>query len=151
MNILIGMNRYGGDDGKPDLGNLPPTIADSAIPVSKLRYSKQSKTLTKAAHFNAKPFIKGPIPLDWLNRAAKLNGKSLNVAMAIWWLAGMSEGKPFKLTAKALRSLHVSDDTACDCLNRIEEAGLIHVNRNPGQRPSIRIKEITQGDHHGQT
>jgi hypothetical protein len=33
----------------------------------------------------------------------------------------------------------------------MELAGLIHVNRQPGQRPRISIREIVQGDHHGKT
>jgi hypothetical protein len=144
MNILINTNR---DRGYGWGGGIP----DSAIPVAKLGYSKQSNTHSKSVTSNGKPFIKGPIPLDWLGIVAKLPGKCLNVAMAICWLTGMSDGKPFKLTAKALRHFNVSNDTARDCLHRMELAGLIHVNRQPGQRPRISIREIVQGDHHGKT
>ena len=42
------------------------------------------------------PFLKGPIPMAWLNAAAKLPGKTLNVGIAIWWLAGMSKTTAFK-------------------------------------------------------
>ena len=142
MNILINTNR---DRGYGWGGGIP----DSAIPVNKLRYSKQSNAHSKSVTSNGRPFVKGPIPLDWLGMAAKLPGKCLNVAMAICWLAGMSDGKPFKLTAKALRNLNVSDDTARDCLHRMEQAGLILVDRQPGQRPSICIREIVLGGHHG--
>ena len=43
-----------------------------------------------------------PIPMAWLNVAAMLPGKTLNVGLAIWWLAGMSKTAAFKITGKAL-------------------------------------------------
>ncbi len=141
MNILINTNRPEGDGD---------------ITVTRLRYSASDKTLVKApstgsSYVGAKLFIKGPVPLEWLSAVAKLPGKCLNVAMAIQWLMGMSGGKPAKLTAKALRSLNVSDDTTSDCLRRMEQAGLIDVTRQPGQRSVICVRDNFHGGHHGQT
>lgn len=119
--------------------NTTRQLADSAVPIKRLRYSTSERTFSTACHSNGKLFIKGPIPLEWLSTAASLPGKCLNVALAIQWLAGMSGGKPFKLTAKALRSLNVSDDTACDCLRRLEHAGLIDATRFPGKRAVVAI------------
>ena len=84
-------------------------------------------------------FIKGPIPLDWINRAASLPGKSLNVAFAIWWLNGMADGKPLKLTRLSLKSFCVKRDAASAALTRLESAGLIRLRRSSGQRPLISI------------
>jgi hypothetical protein len=141
MNILIDTN---GPEG------------DGAIAVTRLRYSGTDKTLVKApsassSQVGARLFIKGPIPLEWLTAVAMLPGKCLNVAMAIQWLMGMSRGKPVKLTTRALRSLNVSDDTTSDCLRRMEQAGLIDVTRQSGQRPVICVRDNFHGGHHGQT
>ena len=136
MNILIKTNRG---------------VGDAVIPATRLQYSKEAKVFAKTTPASGNLFVKGPIPLDWISAAASLPGKCLNVAISIQWLAGMCDGKPFKLTAKALRSLHVSDDTARDCLRRMERAGLLQVERKPGQRPVIQIRDISQGGAHGQT
>ena len=90
------------------------------------------------------PFLKGPIPMAWLNAAAKLPGKTLNVGIAIWWLAGMSKTTAFKLTRKALNQLGVSRDAASDALKRLEENGLILVKRLPGQRSTVEILPVAQ-------
>lgn len=68
-----------------------------------------------------------------------LPGKTVNVAIALWWLHGMAKGKPFKLTQQALQCLHVERDAASAGLVRWERAGLIRVERRPGQRPIISI------------
>ena len=83
--------------------------------------------------------------MAWLNVAAKLPGKTLNVGLAIWWLAGMSKTTSFKITGKALDQLGVSRDAASDALKRLEEHGLILVKRSPGQRPAVRILPVAQG------
>ena len=83
--------------------------------------------------------MKGPIPMAWLNEAAKLPGKALNLGIAIWWLAGMSKTTAFKLTGKALDQLDISRDAASSALKRLEAQGLIRVQRLPGQRPTVEI------------
>lgn len=84
-------------------------------------------------------FLKGPVPLNWLTKAATLSGKTLNVGIALWWQYGMSNGKPFKLTRKSLQSLCVERDACGDAIRRLEQAGLISVERKPGQRPTVLI------------
>lgn len=112
---------------------------DRCIPVKRLRLrdTPSGPQLTEAPQ--TPPFIKGPIPLDWLGATAVLPGKALHVAMAILWLSGMSAGRPFKLTRKSLVVFGVSVDAAQDGLRRLEAAGLITVSRKPGQRPLISV------------
>jgi len=80
--------------------------------------------------------------MEWLSEAAKLPGKALNLAIAIWWLAGMSKTTAFKLTGKALDQVDISRDAAASALNRLEAQGLIRVQRSPGQRPTVEILAI---------
>ena len=115
---------------------------DRSIPVKRVRLDSSSGQYKDAPL--SIPFLKGPIPMAWLNAAAKLPGKALNVGIAIWWLAGMSKTTAFKLTRKALNQLGVSRDAASDGLRRLEENRLILVKRLPGQRSTVEILPVAQ-------
>lgn len=82
-------------------------------------------------------FIKGPIPLDWIGRAACLPGKTLHVALALQYLAGLQKTHTVKLGAKALAILGVARDAKYDALDRLQEAGLITVERARGRIPVV--------------
>ena len=118
-------------------------IDDRSIPVKRVRHDSSTGQYIDAPM--SVPFLKGPIPMAWLNAAAKLPGKTLNVGIAIWWLAGMSKTTAFKLTRKALDQLGVSRDATSDGLKRLEDNGLILVKRSPGQRPTVQILPVAQG------
>jgi len=91
-----------------------------------------------------KLFIRGPIPIDWLSKAAELPGKTLNVALAIWWLNGMTQSESFKLTRKSLSLLCIKRDAASISLKRLEGAGLVKIQRKVGQRPTISIIHLQE-------
>ena len=112
-------------------------IDDRSIPVKRVRHDSSTGSYVDAPL--SAPFLKGPIPMAWLNEAAKLPGKALNLGIAIWWLAGMSNTTAFKLTGKALDQLDISRDAASSALKRLEAQGLIRVQRLPGQRPTVEI------------
>lgn len=117
---------------------------DTHIPVTRyqMRPTVTGSKLVEVG--NAKPFLKGPIHLDWLSAAAHLPGKAMNVALAVRWLVDMNGGKPVKLTRKALTLLNVSEDACSDGLRRLEGAGLITVVRQPGQRPVVGLRQLAQ-------
>ena len=117
---------------------------DRAIPVKRLRYSPSSTGTKLVEVAITKPFLKGPIYLDWLSAAARLPGKAINLALAVRWLVDMNGGNPAKLTAKALALLNVSEDACSDGLRRLESKGLITVTRQPGQRPTVGIRQPAQ-------
>ena len=112
-----------------------PSNLDLDIPVKRLQLNFVTGKLMSAP--KKELFIKGPIPLEWLAKAAALPGKTLNVAMALWWHHGMAGGKPFKLTAMALKHLNIKRDATGMALTRLEQAKLIQVERKPGQRPIV--------------
>ena len=111
--------------------------SDLQVPVKRLQLGSASGTLIAAP--KKELFLRGPIPLEWVGKAATLPGKTLNVAVALWWLQGMAKGKPFKLTRAALKYLNVERDAASAGLLRLEQAGLIQMERRAGQRPTISI------------
>lgn len=108
---------------------------DRNIPVKRLQLDRNSGLLMGSPP--KRLFLRGPIPMSWLSRAARLPGKALNVALAICWLHGMGKGAPVKLTKKALAHLNVSRDAAGDGVARLEGAGLVRVTRHPGRHHII--------------
>lgn len=111
--------------------------SDKHIPVTRLQFDHKSGVL-KAAPLKDL-FLKGPIPLDWLCKAATLPGKGLNVAIALWWLHGMAKGTPIKLSRKARGYVNISRDAASDGLSRLEALGLIRIEKQVGRSHSISI------------
>ncbi len=84
-------------------------------------------------------FLRGPIPLPWLQRAASLPGKTYTLGSILWWFRGMNPTKPIKVTNKSLRGFSISEDAYLDGLKRLEETGLVSVTRKKGQRALIEI------------
>lgn len=89
-------------------------------------------------------FLKGPISMDWLSRAAALPGKALHLAIAIQWLAGMAKTSVFVLTRKALALFDVGPDAKADALKRLENQGLIRVERCPGKRHRVEVLAVKE-------
>ena len=117
-----------------------PSNSGQAIPVKRLQLDVVTGKLMPVP--KKELFLRGPIPLEWLARAAALPGKTLNVAIALCWHHGMAKGKPFKLTRMALKYFNIERNAAGLGLARLEQAGLIKVERNPGQRPTIIMQTL---------
>ena len=110
---------------------------DRLIPTKRLKLNKVTGSWEDAP--NKPLFLKGPISMEWLSLAARLPGKAFQLAVAIQWLAGMGSPTKLKITAKALELLGVSKDAYRDGLRRLEEAGLVSVERRVGQFPWVSI------------
>jgi hypothetical protein len=85
-------------------------------------------------------FIKGPLPLDWMQRAARLPGKTLQVGLTLWYLAGLQKSQTVKLASKQLESMGVSRDAKYDALARLVASGLVTVNQKPGRAPIVTLQ-----------
>ena len=84
-------------------------------------------------------FLKGPIPLNWLEKAGALPGKSLHVGICLWFLRGVSKSYEVKLSGKLLRSLGVKRNAGYRGLRNLEFAGLVSVARHRGRLPVVTI------------
>jgi len=84
-------------------------------------------------------FLKGPIPGEWLHRAAKLPGHALHVALALWYLAGLEKCRQVKPTWRVFARFGVSPDSGRRGLAALEGAGLVAVDRHPGRCPVVTI------------
>jgi DNA-binding MarR family transcriptional regulator len=84
-------------------------------------------------------FVKGPIPLPWLQTAARLPGKTLHVGLCLWYLAGLTRSTTVRLGTKAVHDMGISRDAKSDALRRLVEAGLVTVEQRPGKVPIVTL------------
>src|SRR5262249_8390095 len=75
------------------------------------------------------PFLKGPIPLWWLQRAAQLPGKALHVGIILWYRTGVTRAASVVLTRARLREFGIHHDTGRRALYALQQAGLVCVEQ----------------------
>lgn len=92
--------------------------------------------------FEPKPRFVRPIPFEWLHRCNRLGGKTTQVALALWFLAGVKQSMHFKLTQEAVDLAGCSRSALDHGLVELEKAGLIEAKRRRGARPQIRMIEV---------
>jgi hypothetical protein len=84
-------------------------------------------------------FLKGPIPMDWLARAAALPGKALAVGLAVWFEAGCVGRAEVTLSLSRIGRLGLTKNTARRGLVALERAELVGVDRRPGRAPRVTL------------
>ena len=87
------------------------------------------------------PFLKGPIALKWLTVACALPGKALQAALCICFVQGLTGKSALTATSKQRVSFGLSRRAWYDALVRLESAGLIQVDRQPGRKGRITLLE----------
>ncbi len=92
-------------------------------------------------HRPGERFLKGPVPWQWLTRAAQQPGRALHVAIAIWFWASIIGSGQIALSISRLKELGVSRYAAYRGLAALERAGLILVQRHRGRKPIITLME----------
>jgi hypothetical protein len=79
------------------------------------------------------------IPLEWIERAIALPGKSLAVGVLIWHRKGLELSESTKLPMSHLRKCGMSRWTVHRALDALEGAHLIRVERQAGCLPRVTI------------
>ena len=105
------------------------------------RKTAESNPLPK--HKQGERFVRGPIPCDWLQRALACGGKSGNLALALWWLAGMQRCNPIRLTRQVALDFNISPRCARRLLSDFERAGLVQVARKRGRGPQVTLLSLS--------
>lgn len=108
-----------------------------AIPATRYVYNPDTSQFTARAI--TKKFIKGPIPFDWLQTANALPGKAGQVGIALWFLVGVKKSSTVKITAEAERLAGCTRQTFAKGLAALESAGLVAVERKPGQKSTVTV------------
>jgi hypothetical protein len=116
-------------------------IKNLSFPVSKIKIPDKQKPVL---HKRSKRFLKGPIPWNWLTKASRLSGKALQVAVVVWFLAGIKRTNTIELSSKRLHELGVNRFAKGRGLRQLELNGLVSVERHKGNNPVVTILEVQE-------
>ena len=102
--------------------------------------SEPSRRRKAAKHLRrGRQFIKGPVPMPWVERAARLPGKALAVGLLLWFRHGMGGGALITVSRPLMERFGVSRKAAGRALTALEQAGLIRADRAAGRLARTRI------------
>ena len=87
----------------------------------------------------ARRFLRGPVPWEWVIAAASLPGQALIVGLCLWRLAGAMGSRTVMLGNAELEPFGIDRATKCRALAALERAGLITVAREPGRFPTVTL------------
>ncbi len=90
-------------------------------------------------HKSGEKFLRGPVPLGWLARAARLPGKALHVGIVLWFFAGLKNARTVSLPNNTLRLFDVNRNAKYRALESLEGGRLIAVERHPGRNPLVTL------------
>ncbi len=93
-------------------------------------------------------FLKGPIPLEWLQRAGGLPGDTLKAGVLVWHAAGLARSQAgLTLPPRLWQGWYRDRSTLYRALERLEAAGLVVVDRRRGRSPTVCIVTETEDNH----
>lgn len=91
-------------------------------------------------------YVKGPIPITWLDPVLLMGGKALNVALAIWFQVGLKKRKTVTLPRATTKLFRVTRHNVWRALKRMEEAKMIFVVRRKGKLSHITVLDFENGE-----
>lgn len=97
---------------------------------------------SKTSARRSREFFAGPVDMEWLYKAAKLKGASLQVALMICHLRKLRGLEWVPLSNCAMERMRVSPDAKSRAIAALENAGLIMVKRQVGKSPRIKVIEF---------
>jgi hypothetical protein len=96
-------------------------------------------------HRQGEPFLKGPIPWAWLERAFPLPGKALPVALTLWREAGCRRDRTVSICLSGSLPPGVNRQSASRGLRQLERAGLVSIRRRLGRGLEVTINDAPAG------
>jgi len=97
-------------------------------------------------HREGEHYLGGAIPIEWLEQASRLGGKALNVGIMIWHHAVMAKSGQVAISLTTVgQRMGFDRTTGTRALRRLEEHGLISVERGPGRSPVVRLHWPARG------
>lgn len=89
----------------------------------------------------AEPFLRGPIPLAWLAKAAQLRKPALPAGIGLWFVRGVSQRTgPIRVSAALRKKVGLSAGQMLRGLRALEGAGLVRfVKEGRGRCPVVEI------------
>ena len=111
------------------IGNLEQIRINLPKPVSK----------RLPRHELGEEFLKGPIPANWLKRAACLPGQAISLGLAVWFIAGIRKTRTVALSLRKQSEWGLTRFSAYRALKELERAGLVKAERRPGSSIAITL------------
>lgn len=121
------------------LFELPSTVN---LELDTLPQTKATQNAKKRCH-QGREFFAGPIDMEWLCKAAMLNGASLQVALMLFHLRKLRRLDWVPLSNLAMEQMGVSPDAKTRAIAALENADLIEVKRQAGKSPMIKVLDIS--------
>ena len=92
----------------------------------------------------AEPFLRGPIPLEWLARAAQLRKPAIPAGLCLWFVRGVSKKTgPIRISAAVRKKMGLSGGQMLRGLRALQAGGLVRfVKDGRGRCPVVEI--VTQ-------
>jgi len=90
-------------------------------------------------------FLKGPVPWSWIEVAAALPGKALEVGLCLWRLAGAMKSTTIRLGNREVERLGIDRFAKSRALVALQNANLIRKVSRPGRAPLITIVTTDRG------
>ena len=84
-------------------------------------------------------FIAGPVDVSWVCRASHLGVKALLVGLALWHIRGLRKTDTFIVSNLMLQDWGVQPDAKRRALRKLENAGLIKVERRGKRSPQVTL------------
>lgn len=112
---------------------------------TSVKSRKHSERQRVPRHQDGEQFLKGPIPLNWLARAADLPGKALQLSLALWYRAGLEKRGDIVLGNAVCAQFGVDRHAKRRALMALEQAGLVEVVREQGKNPKVTL--LGAGDY----
>jgi hypothetical protein len=89
------------------------------------------------------PFLRGPVPLEWLARACALPKSAVAVGLALWFLRGVRGNHgPVKVTSAVRRVMQLTNEQARRGVHALSNAGLVRLVK--GGRGHCAVVEIVE-------
>lgn len=84
-------------------------------------------------------YLGGKVPMDWVERAGRLKGAALHMAIALAHQATLEGSETVKPPRELLRRLGVQRAREARALRALEAHGLVAVERHRGRRPRVTV------------
>jgi hypothetical protein len=100
---------------------------------------ESASRLAERRQARGRQFLRGPVPMAWLESAARLPGKALAVAVLIRFRDGFAPGQPVRLSRLLLERFAINRKAVYRALGGLESLGLIRLTRDRGKSPLIEV------------
>ena len=100
----------------------------------------------RSASVRRSEFLRGPVPMWWLSRAAALPGKALAVGIALWFRVGVNGDAQVRLSGPLLERVGVGRKASYGALKTLAASGLITVRGGRGRRPVVTVRTAAGWD-----